>query len=152
MAKKKKNILQLHKTREFAAWFRSVHPEIMERARPIDEKQAKLALRAAVRKAPRDTGALVASAYQNPRESMGKRMERTEIGFSVPYAAYAEEMTLATKAPGADESKRRSVQQRRRFLARAVKARKKPRQREMAKMIKGLFAAYAAKHGLKVED
>jgi len=44
MAKKAKNILQLHNTREFAAWFKSMHPEIMERARPIDERQAKLAV------------------------------------------------------------------------------------------------------------
>ena len=158
MAKKPKNILQLHNTREFAAWFKSMHPEIMERARPIDEKQAKLALRAAIRKAPRDTGQLVESAYQKGRERIrGGAMERTEIGFAAPYAAYAEEMTLAAKRESDSDREdgklfRNGVQQRRRFLARAVKARKKPRQREMAKMIKSLFASYAAKRGLKVGD
>lgn len=157
MAKKRKGtMLQLESTSVFRAWLKSVHPEIQERARAIDEKQAKLALRAAIRKAPRDTGQLVESAYQRPREHLRNgKLERTEIGFSAPYAAYAEEMTLAAKAEGNSDREdgklfRNGVQQRRRFLARAVKARKKPRQRAISKMIKELFAAHAAKHGLKV--
>lgn len=121
----RRNAISIEGVREMVRAFEQSKPELRKRAGVILEQEGAVALRDAAKKAPMATGKLRASAYRKS-ERDNPEFIREEIGFHAPYAAYVEESGVTGRT---------GKVRRRRYLAKAIRKRKKRTKQQLAEML-----------------